>query len=153
MTSKIIKVFGSFTFALLVGAILLCVLVGLRDSIAWLSVAFGLAAGWAAGILLSPYQSEQDRFKEYLRLSAAFLTGYIVSKVDRIFEVLIDPARGLLLLQPIVTHRVLLWAASFFLAMVVTYVSRKYISFGPGSEQPPQVPPPHAPPPPLVPHK
>lgn len=113
-------------------------LIRLNDSLACLSVAFGLVVGWAVGILLSPYQSEQDRFKEYLRLSAAFLTGYAVSKADRIFELLIDPARGPLLIQPIVAHRVLLCLTSFFLAMVLTYVFRKYLSFGDGSEQPPK---------------
>jgi hypothetical protein len=136
VTSKRIKQVGSVAFGLVIAGILVCVLIRLKDSLAWLSVAFGLVVGWSVGILLSPYQSEQDRFKEYLRLSAAFLTGYAVSKADRIFELLIDPARGPLLFQPIVAHRVLLCLISFFLAMVLTYVSRKYLSFGPGSEQP-----------------
>jgi hypothetical protein len=117
---------------------MLGVLLHLCDSLAWLSAASGLASGWAIGILLSPYQSEKDRFKEYLRLSAAFLTGYIVSKADRIFELLIDPSRGPLLLQPIVAHRILLFATALLLGTVITYVFRKYLSFGPNSEQPPK---------------
>jgi hypothetical protein len=135
VTSKLIKLSGSAVFAVLIAGIIVAVVVHLQDSLAWLLVACGLAIGWAAGILLSPYQSETQRFKEYLRLSAAFLTGYAVSKADRVFELLIDPAHGLLLLQPIIAARTIVAINSFFLAMVLTYVSRKYVSFGPGAER------------------
>lgn len=136
MTSKTIKLLGSFMFAFLIGAILLCVLCGLKDSLAWLSLALGLAAGWGAGILLAPYQSEQDRFREYIKLVSAFVTGYVVSKVDRLFELWFDPARGLLILNPVFAHRVLVCISSFLLAAVSTYVGRKYLSFGPDAEKP-----------------
>ena len=66
------------------------------------------------------------------------VAGYIVSKADRVLELLVDPVRGPLLLQPIIAHRVLACMTGFFLAMVGTYVWRKYLSFGPDSEQPPK---------------
>ena len=105
MTSKTIKLAGSFAFGLLIAGILLCVLIHLRDSLAWLSAALGLAAGWAAGILFAPYQSEQDRFREYIKLFSAFITGYLISKVDRLFELWFDLAHGPLLLDSIIAHR------------------------------------------------
>lgn len=118
-----------------IGVILLRILFDLKDSMAWLSSAFGLAAGWSAGILLAPYQSEQDRFREYVKVASAFITGYGVSKLDRLFELWVDPANGLLILSQAFAHRALIFATSFLLAAASTYVSRKYLSFGPHAEQ------------------
>jgi hypothetical protein len=138
--SKEIKLIGSSVFAVVIAVILVCVLVHRGDSLAWLCSAFGLAAGWATGILLAPYQSEQTRFREYAKLLSVFLTGYAVSKVDRLFDLWFDPARGPLILDQVFAHRALIWATSFFLACVSTYVARKYFSSGPGAEQPPTAP-------------
>lgn len=135
-TSKGIKLAGSSLFAILVVAILLCVLVHLRDTLAWLSSALGLAAGWALGILAAPYESEQQRFREYAKLIAAFVTGWAVTKIDHFFDLLFDPARGPLVLNAIVGSRILLGLTCFLLVATITYVVRKYVSFGPGSEQP-----------------
>lgn len=95
---------------MLVSVILLWVLILLRDSLAWMSLALGLAAGWAAGILLAPYQSEQDRFREYLKIVSSFLAGYSISKMDRLFDLWLDPARGPLALTSIFAHRALVCA-------------------------------------------
>jgi len=134
VTSKAIKLTSSFIFAGVVGLILLIVLVYRSDSLAWLCSAFGLAAGWAAGILLAPYQSEQDRFREYVKLVSAFLTGYGVSKLDHLFNLWFDPAFGLMILSQAFAFRALVCVTSFILATVTTYVTRKYLSFGPGAE-------------------
>jgi len=135
-TSKNLKWVGSLVSALLIAVILLGVLIHLRDSLAWLSTALGLTAGWAAGLLLAPYESEQERFREYAKLISVFMTGYLVSKVDRLIELWFDPEHGPILLRPMFAHRMLLCITSFLLAAVWTYVARKYFSFGPGSEQP-----------------
>jgi energy-coupling factor transporter transmembrane protein EcfT len=138
VTSKTIKLAGSFVFAVIIALILLIIVWILKDSLAWLSLALGLAGGWAAGVLLAPYQSEQDRFREYVKVASAFITGYGVSKLDRLFELWLDPARGLVILSQPFAHRVLICITSFLLAAVSTYVSRKYLSFGPNAEQPPK---------------
>jgi hypothetical protein len=138
LTSKNLKWAGSLVSALLIAGILLGVLIHLRDSLAWLSTALGLTAGWAAGLLLAPYESEQERFREYAKLVSVFLTGYLVSKIDRLVELWFDPDHGPMLLRPLVAHRLLLCITSFLLAAVWTYVARKYFSFGAGSEQPPK---------------
>ena len=134
LTSARLKLIGSFAFAFVVAVILLSVMFQLRDSLAWLSMAFGLVAGWAVGVLLAPYQSEQDRFKTYAKIGAAFITGYVVSKTDRVFDLYLDPARGPLILESLVAHRVMAGTTAFLLAMVTTYVGRKYVSWGPSSE-------------------
>jgi hypothetical protein len=136
VTSKTLKLGGSFLFGVLILAVLIFVLLHLRDSLAWLSCALGLAAGWAVGILLAPYQSEQERFREYAKFVSAFITGYLVSKLDRIFDLWLDPEHGPLVLHSIVAHRMMICITSFLLAAVSTYVARKYVSFGRGSEQP-----------------
>lgn len=138
ITSKKLKLAGRLAFGILIAGILLCVLVHLGDSLAWLSSALGLAAGWAVGILLAPYQSEHERFREYLKLVSVFITGYLVSKIDRLVELWFDPEHGPLLLRSLVVHRILLCLTSFLVAAISTYVIRKYFSFGPGSEQPPK---------------
>jgi hypothetical protein len=136
VTSKVIKLAGSLVFTVVIAVILLWVLWGLKDSLAWLSLALGLAVGWTAGILLAPYQSEQDRFREYAKVASAFITGFGVSKLDRLFELWVDPARGSLILSQAFAYRALICVTAFFLAAVSTYVSRKYLSFGPDAEQP-----------------
>jgi hypothetical protein len=138
MTSKKLKLAGSFVFAAIVGLMLSVVLWHVWDLLALLGAALGLASGWAAGILLAPYQSEQDRFREYVKVASAFITGYGVSKLDRLFELWTDPSRGSLILTRAFAVRALVCITSFLLAAATTYVSRKYISFGPNAEQPPR---------------
>ncbi len=137
MTSKNIELVLSFTFAAIVGVILLCVLIRIGDLTAWTSTALGLAAGWGAGILAAPYQSEQRRFARIGNVAAGFVSGYGISKVDRMFDLWLDPSRGPLILEPTFAQRTLLFLTSFLLATIVTYVGRKYVSHGRGSEQPP----------------
>jgi hypothetical protein len=138
VTSKTIKLAGSFVFALLVGAILLCVLIGRKDSLAWLATSLGLAAGWGTGILLAPYLSEQQRFREYAKVLSVFLSGYLVGKLDRLLELWFNPEYGPLALRPNFAFRMMAGITGFLLAAVSTYVARKYLSFGPGAEQPPK---------------
>jgi hypothetical protein len=45
-----------------------------------------------------------------------------------------DPASGPIILSEAFAIRALLCVTSFFLATVATYVTRKYLSFGPGAE-------------------
>ncbi|HKV24660.1 MAG TPA: hypothetical protein VJN93_08730 [Candidatus Acidoferrum sp.] len=137
MTSKKIKLAGSFFFAVVVGAILLCLLVSRKDLLAWLATSLGLAAGWGAGILFAPYQSEQERFKEYAKVISAFLSGYLVSKLDHLIELWFNVEYGPLVLRPNFAFRMMVGITAFLLAAVSTYVARKYLSFGPDAEQPP----------------
>ncbi len=136
VTSKTMKLTGSFIFAVLVGAIILCVLISGKDLLAWLSTALGLAAGWGTGILLAPYRSEQVRFREYAKIASVFVTGYLVGKLDRVFELWFDPTYGPLLLRSSFALRVMAGIASYLLAAISTYVARKYLSVGPDAERP-----------------
>jgi hypothetical protein len=134
LESRPIKQFVSFAFAGVIGIVILVVTFRTGDMTTWLSVAFGLSAGWSAGILASPYQTEQSRFDRISAAFAGFFAGWAVSKADRVFDLWIDPAKGPLLLQPTFGRRVLLGLTSFLLAATVTYVGRKYFRFGPAAE-------------------
>ena len=137
LTSRPIKQGGSLVFGAFIATILLGVLCTSGDLLAWLSFALGLSTGWAIGILLSPYKSEQERFMTYAKVAAAFVTGWAISKIDRVLDVYLDPATGPLILNEVVSLRVMVGFTAFVLAMVVTYGTRKYFSFGPGADNPP----------------
>jgi len=137
VTSKRLKLIGSLVFAVLIAAILVRVLCVSGDLLAWLCAALGLAAGWGTGVLLAPYQSEQQRFREYAKLASVFISGYLVGKLDRVFELWLDPSYGPLILRSTFAVRIMVGITSYLLAAITTYVGRKYVSFGPGAEQPP----------------
>lgn len=80
-------------------------------------------AGRNAGF---PYHSGRVRFEKIGNVVAGFLAGWAVSKVDRAFDLWIDPNSGPLLLDPTFSKRSLLCLTSFFLAATVTYAGRKY---------------------------
>ena len=84
MTSKQLKLLVSFGFAVPIGVILVVVLWHLNDTIAWTTTAFGLVAGWAAGILAAPYKSEQQHFEKIGGVVGGFVGGFAVSEVDTI---------------------------------------------------------------------
>lgn len=134
--SKEVKQRGSLVFAVLIGAILFVVLVIGRDLLAWLATGLGLVAGWGTGILAHPYKSESDRFKELVKVVSVFITGFLVGKLDRLFELWFNPEYGPMVLRPTFALRTMAGITGFLLAAVSTYVARKYFSRGPGSEQP-----------------
>ena len=101
-----------------------------------LACALGLSIGWGGGILLAPYQSERAVFKEYSKLVAAFLTGFVVSKADRVFELWIEKNKDHTLFEEQLGLRLMIGLTSFMLALVTTYVARKYLRFGPDAERP-----------------
>jgi hypothetical protein len=72
----------------------------------------------------------------YAKVVSVFITGYLVGKLDHLFQLWFDPEYGPLVLRPSFALRMMVGIAAFLLAAVSTYVSRKYLSFGPGAEQP-----------------
>jgi hypothetical protein len=115
------------------GAIILSLIVGIvlavhwEDDLGWLSAALGASIGWAAGILSAPYgNKESNLFKAYGKLAYAFVTGFLVAKIDRIFDLGIDEKHGPLLLQERFARNLMVGGCCFFIAMVSTFVVRQY---------------------------
>ena len=113
--------------ALGVGLVALCFLVGQGSEVRALNIAvvvFGASTGWLAGILLSPYDPREARaFPRYAAAASAFASGYLVSKLDRVLEELLEPG---FLFSPVPAFRLLAGLSGFATAAFITYVYRSY---------------------------
>jgi uncharacterized membrane protein len=86
----------------------------------------GAALGWATGILISPRNETQyENFVSYGKSISAFLSGFVLAKLDRIFEEVVRPnsiekhADDLLV-------RMLLFLTTFTIGTLFTFVGRGY---------------------------
>ena len=85
----------------------------------------GVAAGWAVGIVISPYnKNETKRFGRISGVVYGFLTGYLVSKVDKLIGAVFDPESSLFSERLILCLGMLL--ATFLTTIAFTYVTRVY---------------------------
>jgi hypothetical protein len=92
-------------------------------------ILFGISSavvGWATGIALSPYNAdEQSSFAGISKAVYGFISGYILSKIDkqinRLFEITTasDFDKKMIILAAFCV-------TTFFLAVCTTYVSRSY---------------------------
>ena len=84
----------------------------------------GSILGWVTGVLISPYGADEERqFSNYTKIISAFISGYLVSKIDRIFE---DIIKNDLYLQYLFLCRVFLFVSFFFLSILLVYMNRRY---------------------------
>ena len=85
----------------------------------------GMAVGHVLGFFASPYnQGEKTAFSEYGKAIAAFVTGFLLSKLDRLLEVVVDPEN----LKPnsIYGARALIFIIAMATATITTYVFRMH---------------------------
>lgn len=86
-------------------------------------VLVGSCVGWLAGILVTPYEGQQDQFSKYAAGVGLFVSGYLVSKVDAAIVHVLKPE---VLFTPMVGFRVLLTIGSIALALVLASSIRFY---------------------------
>ena len=98
-----------------------------------LLVLFGGLLGWVTGILATPVdRAERKLFSTYVAAISTFLSGFVVAKLDRLFE------EGLAqnAFTQLVFQRLLLFASAFLLGCLFTFVGRLYVKdqplLGPG---------------------
>lgn len=85
----------------------------------------GVLLGWILGILASPLSGpESAKFVTLGQAISAFATGYLVSKVDRFFEVVMYAGDGL---RGSAWIRFGLFIASLLLFMIIVFVNRSYL--------------------------
>ena len=121
------KLATSFGAAALFGAILVGLLIFWRDGIAVLGALLGAALGRAVGILLAPYEEEEKRFKALSKGIAGFLTGYVVGKIDPVFQLLVEKTGGQpLILNPRLVRTLLMSLACFMVTTIWVFVARIY---------------------------
>ena len=84
----------------------------------------GCILGWLIGMLTSPYNLEdENKLGKFSKLIGTFLSGYILSKFDRVIENIINPTSMLI---PLIGLRVLLFGCFFCLMWIVVFVFRQY---------------------------
>jgi hypothetical protein len=99
-----------------------------HDSMAWLSAVLGLCVGFTTGILTAPYPGEEGMFKEYSKIASGFLTGFLVSKVDQVFNLVMDEKRGPLILNEFFVRRLMIGICGFMIAMTGAFLARRYFN-------------------------
>jgi len=115
---------GTVVLSLIVGAVLI---IHWEDDLGWLSAALGALVGWAAGILSAPYnRRESTQFRVYGKLASAFLTGFLLAKIDRVFDLGIDEKYGPLILHERFARNLMVATSCFFIAMISTFIVRQY---------------------------
>jgi hypothetical protein len=93
-----------------------------------LAVVVGGLVGWLLGVLFSPYVAEKELFASYAKAALAFATGFLVSKLDRVFELLMDKKGDTqpLLIQDSVWRPFLFGICSLLVLMIYVFTCRHY---------------------------
>ena len=90
----------------------------------YLLLTSGAIAGFVAGILLSPYDEQEKKwFVKYGQAVSLFGSGFVVAKVDRIFEEGLSTKK---VFDIVVIGRWLLLLSSFLLWAGISFVMRRY---------------------------
>jgi len=85
---------------------------------------FGAILGWFVAILVSPYgKNDGDKLDKFSKIVGAFLSGYILSKLDNLFEVIMDPKN---MLETLYGQRILLFVCFFIVMWIVVFSFRVY---------------------------
>ena len=97
-----------------------------QGMLAVLLVLVGGLLGWAAGILITPAtQNEVEKFAEYGKALATFVTGYLVAKLDKLFDKTVGDISDFN--SPVLIY-LLLFVGSFVLGGLSTFIWRRYVS-------------------------
>ncbi len=97
---------------------------GEEKSLFFLTAVFGASIGWGLGILATPFDvNEQRRLSEIAKIAYGFLTGYLISKIDTIFNNLISEN---LLAQEELWILVIVTITSLTTSLTTTYINRSY---------------------------
>jgi hypothetical protein len=89
-----------------------------------LLLVFGMLLGWVVGILITPQSAEEKtQFSAYGAAISTFLSGYVVAKIDKLFES--GAEKGLLTDAMLV--RCLIFGSAFLLGLLCTFVGRMYL--------------------------
>jgi hypothetical protein len=85
---------------------------------------FGICMGWLIGVVVSPYdEKETKEFSGYAKVISPFLSGYVLSKVDKFlnFDLTNQTSVDIVLII-----RVLILISSFLVMMLITFYFRRY---------------------------
>lgn len=84
----------------------------------------GYIMGWIVALVSTPMNAnDESRIGRFTKLVGTFLTGYLLSKFDKVFERLFDPA---LIFTPLIGARILLFVCCFGLTFIMVFYYRRY---------------------------
>jgi hypothetical protein len=86
----------------------------------------GASLGWCAGMLVAPFPHEKTMFVEYSKAVSGFLSGFLVAKVDKVWEVITDEKHRELLFDPVVQRRTAIGLTCFFIIGAAVFKIRSY---------------------------
>ncbi|HEV3100503.1 MAG TPA: hypothetical protein VGY75_12385 [Candidatus Udaeobacter sp.] len=121
---------GIATFVSII-LVILCFKMVVTPQDGYLNLAIVLASvslGCLLGTFISPESgSEQSRFSVYGKAVSAFVSGYLVSKLDKVVEMILSPQT---LAVPIASFRLAASISAVISALLVTYIVRAYVYKG-----------------------
>lgn len=130
MNTKISILITAVGISVIVSAILifLCFKMVATPQDGYLNLAIILASvctGWLLGTFISPEsETEQKSFMTYGKAVSAFVSGYLVSKLDKVVEKILSPD---VLVVPLAAFRLSASIAALISALLVTYMVRAYV--------------------------
>jgi hypothetical protein len=84
-----------------------------------------ISFGWLLGTFVSPESDrEQQSFMTYGKAVSAFVSGYLVSKLDKVIDRILSPE---ILAMPVAAFRLAGSIAAIISALLVTYIVRAYV--------------------------
>jgi hypothetical protein len=101
-----------------------CFRIGTAPWLNLLLFIFGGLLGWVAGILATPLDvNERTQFSTYTAAISTFMSGFVVAKLDRLFELFI----GKQLPDDVVIGQSLIFGSAFLLGALFTFIGRLYV--------------------------
>lgn len=101
---------------------------GLEDNtylLNWLICLLGVVIGWGVGFITSPSSdNESERFSGMTKTVSAFLSGYILSKLDPVIESLLESNQ---IFQELFWVRMAFFLIAFFSTMIIVFINRMYL--------------------------
>ncbi len=84
-----------------------------------------ICSGWLLGTFVSPESGREEKsFMTYGKAVSAFVSGYLVSKLDKVVEKILSPET---LAMPVAGFRLAGSIAAVISALLVTYIVRAYV--------------------------
>jgi hypothetical protein len=88
----------------------------------------GGLVGWVIGMLITPSSpKEQAVFSETGKALSTFAAGYLVAKIDRIFDIAMKKDENV---NALFVGRLLMFVSMFALGVLATFVWRSYVHLG-----------------------
>lgn len=84
----------------------------------------GYILGWIVALISTPMNvNDESRISRFTKLVGTFLSGYLLSKFDKLFNWLFDPSQ---VFAPLIGGRILLFICCFGLTFLMVFYFRRY---------------------------